>query len=455
MKFGGTSVQDAAAISRVADIVRSRVARKPVVVVSAMSKVTDALIAAATAASTGDRKNSIDIAQRLRERHLQAASTLLTSSDELQRTSCFLMREFDALEDLLRGISAVGELTARTLDNVVSNGERMSSHMVAAAFRSRDLPSEYVDARRCVITDDTYGKAIPDFAATEQALKRQVSPWLQGDKVVVMGGFIGGTMDGVTTTLGRGGSDFTGAIVGASMGAKDIEIWTDVDGMMTTDPRLCPQARRIRSISFEEAAELAYFGAKVLHPATLLPAVQKNIPVWVLNSQNPSCEGTKIVARAPHTRNPFKAIAAKKSITIVDVVATRMLMAHGFLESIFAVFARHRCPVDMVSTSEVSVSLTVDSNQAIPVIAADLEKLADVKYEGRKAIVCMVGENIRGTRGIAAKVFGAIPDVDIRMISQGASEINISFVIEERDVATAVNALHETFFTDVDPEVFA
>jgi len=225
--------------------------------------------------------------------------------------------------------------------------------------------------------------------------------------------------------------------------------------MMTTDPGLCPGAHRIKTISFEEAAELAYFGAKVLHPATLLPAIQKNIPVLVLNSRNPKNEGTRITPTAPKSKSIFKAIAAKKRITVVDVVATRMLMAHGFLKSIFEVFAHHRCPVDMVSTSEVSVSVTVDSNESIAAIAADLGKLADVKYEGRKAIVCLVGENIRSTPGIAAKVFSAIPDVNIHMISQGASEINISFVIDEADVPQVVSRLHSVFFSDIDPEVFA
>jgi aspartate kinase len=282
-----------------------------------------------------------------------------------------------------------------------------------------------------------------------------VKPLLDRGRVPVMGGFIGSTREGISTTIGRGGSDFTAAIAGAGLDAERIEIWTDVDGMLTTDPGLCPQARRIKTISFEEAAELAYFGAKVLHPATLLPAIQKNIPVLILNSRNPTNAGTRITSKAPKSKSIFKAITAKKRITVVDVVATRMLMAHGFLKSIFEVFANHRCAVDMVSTSEVSVSITVDSNESIAAIAADLGKLADVKYEGRKAIVCLVGENIRSTPGIAAKVFTAIPDVNIHMISQGASEINISFVVDEADVPRVVSRLHSVFFSDVDPEVFA
>lgn len=239
------------------------------------------------------------------------------------------------------------------------------------------------------------------------------------------------------------------------MGAEKIEIWTDVDGMMTTDPNICPDARRIKTISFDEAAELAYFGAKVLHPATVLPAIQRNIPVYVLNSRNPGCEGTRIVARAPQCKNYFKAIAAKKRITIIDVAAPRMLLAHGFLKAIFEAFDRHRIAVDVVSTSEVSVSLTVDSNESIPALAADLGKLADVKYEGRKAIVCLVGENLREIPGIAAHVFGELSDVKIRMISQGASEINLTFVIDEDQVPSVVGRLHKAFFSELDPEIFA
>jgi aspartate kinase len=282
-----------------------------------------------------------------------------------------------------------------------------------------------------------------------------VWPLIEQGRVPVMGGFIGATRSGVTTTIGRGGSDFSASIVGAGLGAERIEIWTDVDGMMTTDPNLCPDARRIKVISFDEAAELAYFGAKVLHPATVLPAVQKNIPVYILNSRNSCCEGTRIAARAPHCKNFFKAIAAKKRITIIDIAAPRMLLAHGFLKQIFEAFDRHRIPIDVVSTSEVSVSLTVDSNESIPALAADLSRIADVKYEGRKAIVCLVGENLREVPGIAAHVFGELTDVKIRMISQGASEINLTFVIDEEQVPGVVQRLHKSFFADPDPEVFA
>lgn len=454
MKFGGTSVQDAKAIDCAAAIVGQRLNARPVVVVSALAKITDQLLAMAAAAGAGDRDKALELCRGARERHYNTASDLL-GAHAFEQIAPDLESDFNSLDELLRGVVAVGELTPRTTDSIAGFGERVSSKIAAAAFSQRGIEAAHVESRRCVVTDNTFGKAVPLFEDTDARLAEVIRPVLDRGRVPVMGGFIGATREGISTTLGRGGSDFSAAIVGAGLGAERIEIWTDVDGMMTTDPNLCPQARRIKTISFEEAAELAYFGAKVLHPATLLPAIRKNIPVLILNSRNPQCEGTRITAAAPKSRNAFKAIAAKKRITVIDVVATRMLMAHGFLKSIFDVFAHHRCPVDMVSTSEVSVSITVDSNESIAAIAADLARLADVKYEGRKAIVCLVGENIRRTPGIAARVFGAVGDVNIRMISQGASEINISFVIDESDVPVVVSRLHQIFFSEVDPEVFA
>lgn len=454
MKFGGTSVEDAKAIDRVAEIVKERLPQRPVVVVSAMAKVTDQLLAMARAAGSGDRETALRLCRSLQERHYNAAGELLGTGVFTQFHS-ELEAQFEALSELLRGIVAVGELTPRTSDHVASYGEMLSSNIVTAAFSARGMDAAHVDSRQCVVTDGTHMRATPLVEETNERLRGKVLPLIDSNHVPVMGGFIGATKAGVTTTIGRGGSDFSAAIVGAGLGAERIEIWTDVDGMLTTDPNLCPDAHRIKVISFDEAAELAYFGAKVLHPATVLPAIQKNIPVYVLNSRNPTCEGTRITTRAPHCRNFFKAIAAKKRITIVDVAAPRMLLAHGFLKAIFDAFDRHRVPVDVVSTSEVSVSLTVDSNESIPALAADLAKLADVKYEGRKAIVCLVGENLREVPGIAAHVFGELKDVKVRMISQGASEINLTFVVEEDAVPDVVRRLHKTFFSDLDPEVFA
>ena len=455
MKFGGTSVEDATAMRRTASIVQGRRERglQAVVVVSAMAKVTDALLAAAAAAGRDDRQGAIAIAVRLRERHLDTAAELVRG-EALTQVVGKIHGEFDALDDLLRGIAAVGELTPRTNDLVVSFGERISSRMVAAAFSSMGLNGVHVDARTCIITDANYGKAAPLESEIEAKLNELVLPLIEAGQTPVLGGFIGSNAEGITTTLGRGGSDYTAALVGGGLHAGAIEIWTDVNGIMTTDPRIVPEALRVKTISFEEAAELAYFGAKVLHPATILPAVQKSIPVWVLNSRNPANEGTKITAMAARCANPFKSIAAKKRLTIIDVVASRMLMSHGYLKAVFDVFDRYKCAIDMVSTSEVSISLTVDSNEQLPAICAELGKIADVKYEGRKALVCLVGEDIRGHNGIAGRVFSAVSHINVRMISQGASEINMSFMIDEEDVDEALRALHRVFFDDPDEAVF-
>jgi aspartate kinase len=454
MKFGGTSVQDAVAINRTISIIKGRrdLGFQPVVVVSAMAKVTDELLAAAAAAADNDRAGAIAIVQKLRERHLEVAAQLVGRN--IVNVARELHAKFDKLEDILRGISAVGELTLRTNDLVCSYGEQLSSRIVAYAFEHRSLSSAHIDARTCIITDDHYGKAVPQQAAIEAKLFEHVLPLIEARAIPVMGGFIGSTLKGITTTLGRGGSDYTAALVGGGLHAGAIEIWTDVDGIMTTDPRICPDALRVKTISFEEAAELAYFGAKVLHPATILPAVQKNIPVWVLNSHNPDNEGTKITAVAPSSVSPLKSIAMKKKLTIVEVVSSRMLMTHGYLNAVLEIFNKYECPVDMVSTSEVSISLSVDSHEHLPAICAELDKIADVKTIENMALICLVGEDIRGRKGIAGRAFSALRDINLQMISQGANGINMGFMIEESDVEQAIQTLHAEFFADPDPAVF-
>ncbi len=456
MKFGGTSVEDPAAINRTAAIVAGRVAMgmQPVVIVSALAKVTDQLLRAASCAAKGDRTGALAISSRLRSRHRDTACALVKTPADSGALITLIDQKFDSLDEILRGLAAILELTPRISDLVVSYGERISSRIVAATFCERGISAAHVDARDIIVTDSQFQKAIPLDTIIEKRATEKLRPLIAQGKVPVMGGFIASNEAGITTTLGRGGSDFTGALVGGALSANAIEIWTDVDGIMTCDPRVCPEALRVKVISFEEAAELAYFGAKVLHPATILPAVKKNIPVLVLNSRNPSNDGTRIISLAPHCKSPFKSIAVKKKLSIIDVVASRMLMTHGYLSEIFAIFDKHQCPVDMVSTSEVSVSLTVDSNDRLPAIAADLSQLADVKYEGKKALVCMVGEDIRGQSGIAAQVFAAIRHINVRMISQGASEINMSFMIEEEDAEEAVRSLHAAFFQDPDPTIF-
>lgn len=454
MKFGGTSVEDAVAIRRTAGIVAGRRGHKPVVVVSALAKVTDALLATAKLASEGALPEALKSLRQLKQRHLSVLGALTEGKLESEARAD-LQGHFESMQQVLRGVAALGELSPRTLDNFVSYGEVLSSRIVTAAFRAEGLDAVLVDSRQCIVSDDSFTHALPLFEETNQRLREVVKPLVSAGKVPVMGGFLAATVDGISTTLGRGGSDFSGAIVGAGLDAKRIEIWTDVEGMMTTDPRVCPEAQRIDAIGFDEASELAYFGAKVLHPATLIPAIDKNIPVFVLNSRNPEGKGTCIRARAPKSRTPFRAIAAKKGVRVINVRSPRMLMAHGFLRAIFEIFDRHSLSADLVSTSEVSVSVAFDGTRDISPAVEELKRLGKVEVEEGKAIICLVGENVRGKVGMAASVFAAAAraNINLHMISQGASEINISFVVEERDVTEAIRQLHRRFFEGKKREV--
>jgi aspartate kinase len=445
MKFGGTSVESRKAMERVAKIVQERLDRHPVVVVSAMGKTTNKLLAIATAAVKGDRDQAIAALDEMRDFHLRESAGLPVGAA--------IEKHFEELAELLQGFAVMGELTPRATDAIAAYGERLSSVIVAAVFEDCGMSAAHLDSRGVIVTDDRHTQAAPMFEKTNARLAAVLAD-SAGDRVTVMGGFIASTEDGVTTTLGRGGSDYTAAIVGAGIGAEEIQIWTDVDGMLTCDPTILADGYRVKTCSFAEAAELAYFGAKVLHPATVLPAIQKNIPVRVLNSRRPESEGTLIVAEAPPCADPIRSIACKRNITLVNIVSTRMLMAHGFLRRIFEVFDRFETPVDMLATSEVSVSLTIDNTRSLHAIRVELETFAEVSIEENHAIVCLVGENIRRTPGVAARVFCALKDIHVRMVSQGASLLNISLVIPAGDVARAVESLHREFFHHPDPSAF-
>ncbi len=452
MKFGGTSVESAAAIERVAAIVKARVDQKPIVVVSAMGKTTNKLLAISQAAIEGRREDYLRQIHDLRDFHSREARLVVPVEGRASLDRC-LDDIFDELTELVKGIAVLGELTPRSIDAISSYGERLSSYIVTLAFEHFGLPTTHVDSRRVIVTDNRHTQASPLFPETYQKLRDIVAP-LAPLKVVVMGGFIASTETGVTSTLGRGGSDFTASIVGAGVGAKEIQIWTDVDGMLTADPTILPGGHRVKTISFAEAAELAYFGAKVLHPSTVVPAIESNIPVLILNSRRPDVPGTRIVAETVHCTNAVKSIACKRKITLVNIHSTRMLGAHGFLRRIFEVFDRYETSVDMVATSEVSVSLTIDNTAHLEKISQELRAFSDVSTEPEQAIVCLVGENIRFTPGVASRVFSALNGVNIRMISQGASLLNLSVVVADKDIRQAVESLHTEFFTELDPEVF-
>jgi aspartate kinase len=451
MKFGGTSVESQEAIARVIRIVQRVEHRRPIVVVSAMGKTTNKLLQAAKEAAAGRRDQALALVDELRGHHLTHGLAVAgAAAADLDR---YIRAHFEWLDELVKGLAVVGELSPRSMDAIASVGERLSSLVLTFAFQSAGIGTQHIDARRVIVTDDRFTQAQPLLEETYRLLQEMVVPAAERS-VVVMGGFIGSTRDGHTTTLGRGGSDYSAAIVGAGVNAEEIQIWTDVDGMLTADPRIIPGGHRVKSISFAEAAEMAYFGAKVLHPATVVPAVEKNIPVLILNSRRPDVDGTRITGEAVPCKNPVKSISCKRGVTIVNIHSTRMLMAHGFLRRIFEIFDRYKTSVDMVSTSEVSVSLTVDNCEQLDAIREHLLDFAEVNAESGQAIVCLVGENIRHTPGIAGRAFQTLQGKNIRMISQGASVLNLGFVVADEDVSEAVAALHEEFFSTLDAAVF-
>ena len=444
MKFGGTSLGSADRIAGVADRVRERLDRKPVVVVSALSRVTDLLIRAAHLALDGDNGWEA-AAYEVLARHHAVVSELLPPGKAQDRLFAYLDGVVTELRGFYTAVQSLGELTPRTLDAIAGVGERLSFEIVSQA---PGIPFQAVDARALIVTDESFGRATPLMDETAKRVREVVLPIIQAGSVPVIPGFIGTTVKGVATTLGRGGSDWSAAVIGASLGAEEIQIWTDVDGMMTVDPRVVDGAKVMPEASFDEAAELAYFGAKVLHPATIKPAVERGIPVRILNSLNPTAPGTLIGSRAEGATGQPRAIAFKKGISVVLISQPRMLMAYGFVARVFEVFDRHRTPVDLIATSEVSISLTVDEPASLALVEKDLAELGDVKVLRAMAIVSVVGRGFVRHPGLAARIFQAIRDVNVVMISFGASDVNFSFVVAEADAERAVRLLHHEFFEE-------
>jgi aspartate kinase len=448
MKFGGTSVEGATAFQNAARIVAERQSLRPVVVVSAMAGFTDALLSSVKEALNGETAGAASSLEKHFDRHHRVIDALLTN--EAPRMRKLVDQSSAEITALLRAVEVeVGQhqkQAKRFADAVASHGERLSAAMFAAVLTENKVPSTDVDTRLCIITDDNYGSAAPLIDETFRRTQAQLQPLLESSCIPVLGGFIGSTLGGETTTLGRGGSDYTAAIIGAALASEEIQIWTDVPGVLTADPRVAPKAHTVPKLSFEEAAELAYFGAKVLHPKTLQPAIERNIPVRICNSRAQESGSTLVVAETEKSPQTVKAIAHKIGVTTVQVTSARMLGAYGFLRALFEVFDQHRTAVDVVTTSEVSVSLSLDDTSALPAIVEELEKLGTVTVEEKRAILCIVGEGLRSTPGIAARIFSTISDINVSLISQGASRINLTFAVEEARAREAVIRLHREFF---------
>jgi aspartate kinase len=444
MKFGGTSVADVAALGRLIDHVRTarQSGARPIVVVSALGGVTNDLLRVAAGAAVGEDVN-VTLAA-LRTRHLELASQVSPGDTVL---AAAIDAQFHDLDAVVRAVVTLKDASPRALDAIAAAGELLSSRIVHKALMVAGIDSAWVDPRELVLTNDDYTQATPLLDLIDVSVPRAVRGLIDSNTVPVTAGYVGATREGATTTLGRGGSDYSAALIGAAIHAREIQIWTDVDGMLTADPRVVPAPRVVPVLSFGEASELAYFGAKVLHPSTILPAVTRDIPVRILNSRRPAAEGTLITAQgADAADGRLAAIACKRNVTVVDITSTRMLMAYGFLRRVFEVFEKHRTAVDVVTTSEISVSVTIDDDRRLNAVMEDVADFAEVQAERGMAILCLVGDGLRRDPRTAARMLGALDGFPLRMVSQAASRRNVTVVLRDADVPAAMSRLHDLFF---------
>ena len=447
IKFGGTSVGDADRVANAIDIVAERRDRNPIVVVSALSGVTNQLVEASEAACQQNPDRVAEIISAVRARHEDVALRLVQQKEDfLDAFLRKLDRQIDQIQTILRGIALLGEITPRARDKVMSIGEKLSSVLFAYTMKMRALPGEHVESEDVIWTNDVFCEASPLMDKTTEEARNVLLPHIERRLIPVMGGFIGRTMQGATTTLGRNGSDYSAAIVAAALGADEVQIWTDVDGLLTCDPRVVPGARVIDLLSFDEAAELAQFGAK-LHPRTLEPAVAANIPVRVLNTHNPTLPGTLITRTGQEGSAGPRSIARKKNVTMVHVTSNKMLGAHGFLAKFFDVFAQLGISVDLIATSEVSVTVTVDDKHDIDELKRRLEELAEsVELIDNQSIIAVVGQNLMTDSRVGARVLDSLQGLSVKMISLGRSGLNLSIVVDDTSADGAIKAVHHALF---------
>lgn len=450
MKFGGTSIEDAPSVERVVKLIRERLHRQPAVVISAMGKTTRRLLRAAELSASGDASAGLAQLGELRAYHTEIIRELQADEAQAKVDECF-----DEIENLLNGLFILRELTPRSRDRIASYGELVSSTIVAEALKRGGVNAVWLDAREFMITDESHTRARPLFDIANPTIVERIQPCLQAGQVPVTQGYIGSTSHGVTTTLGFEGSDYTAAIIGAALDAEDIQIWTDVNGIMTADPTLLPEARTVKVLSFAEAKELTHFGAKVLHPQTLFPAHEKAIPVHIYNSKQPNAPGTVITTQAPPTRTPAKSIAYKKPVSLVTITSNGSLPRLRFFKMVFDVLERTRLFTYLAAISELSVVLAVDPSEMVEGLMVELHPEADVTLTPDQAIVCLVGEGLKQRPGLAAEIFHVLKDMPFSLISQGASEHSLVLMVQAAEVEKAVRHLHNLLFQNPDPEIFS
>lgn len=462
LKFGGTSVGNADAIAQTVSVIAATKAHDQniVVVTSAMSGVTDLLVGSARAAAEGQRQPFLDAREDLLEKHLEVARQLIDSEEERAIYEQHVVEQLGFFSRLCSSINVLGELTPRGLDVVSGLGERMSAPLLAAALRTKGVRSVWIDAAEIVVTDDNFGEAAPLFEPTCARVQNRLRPMIQNGVTPVVTGFVAATEAGIPTTLGRGGSDFSAAILGSCLPADEIQIWTDVNGILTADPRIVPGARTLKQLSYNEAAELAYFGAKVLHPKTLLPAIERGIPVRILNTFNPDGP-TTVIDKYPQKNGLVKAISAIRDLTLMNVEGRGMMGVPGIAARTFRAVADVKANVLMISqaSSEQSICFVVRRSRSDDVqraLETEFERELERHYIDRVrpvhdvVIVAVVGSGMRGTPGIAGRLFSSLGKAGVNVIAlaQGSSESNISLAIDRKDMEKAVEAIHQAFFQD-------
>ncbi len=445
MKFGGTSVANFEAITRTIFIIGGRLDQKPVVVVSALSKVTDLLYKISDAAAAKDLPQTRELLCQLRKRHIDLTEELLAQSMLKEEAVARVNELCDSLEGIAMAVCSLGELSDRNKAVIISTGEYLSSTIISYAMNAKGIRTKWIDARSMMITSESYLKGEPDMDAIAATVPGVVAEAYQGMDAVITQGFVGVTSEGRPTVLGRGGSDYSASLIGMAVDAEKIEIWTDVDGVRTADPRYVPNTKSLEQISFEEAAEMAHFGAKVLHPLTIEPAVKKNIPIYVLNSMNPSGKGTAIL-RNELIEDGVKSVSFKENIRVINIFSTKMINTSGFLRRVFEIFSESKVSVDLISTSEANISVTVDASQNIDAVVAELSEFADVIVDDDKSQVSVIGKNIVKLNGMLKKTFTPLKKCNVYMISQGASFVNISFVVDREELNEVVCGLHHHLF---------
>lgn len=446
MKFGGTSVANFEAITRTISIVESKLDCRPVVVVSALSKVTDSLYRISDAAAAKKSAETSELLSALRTRHTGLASELLKDSPVLLADALASVNSLcDELDGMANAVCALGELSDRNKAIIISFGERLSSVIICFAMNAKGIRTNLIDARKMMITSDAYLKGEPVEAEICARVPAMIEEACKGMDAVITQGFIGSNIKGEPTVLGRGGSDYSASLIGMATGAEQIEIWTDVDGVRTADPRKVENTLSLERISFEEAAEMAHFGAKVLHPLTIEPAVKKNIPIYVLNSMNPAGKGTAIL-RSELIEDGVKSVSYKENIRVINIFSMKMINTSGFLRRVFEIFSENKVSVDLISTSEANISVTVDSSEKIDRVVEELSAFADVIVDDDKSQVSVIGKNIVRLNGMLKKTFTPLRRCNVYMISQGASFVNISFVVDREELTDVVRELHRHLF---------